>query len=430
MKIEKSLLRDFMCLICGAASVPYIRAVGNIYALDIISAVGFLFLLSSGFIGRLEKLPKLILIFLVLWLIGAVVGDIINRSAIEDCIRGWSKIITFGSTFIVLWSLIGQNAKRLCIFIVGMSVATIIQTTLYPTPFQIDDPWKFGYSIPISSIAIVFISGIFGFFRPGPLIQVLVISSLAIINAVLNFRSLFAVLFVTSVVLALNAWATYSFGKKRVMTLSFSVVMLGLFGLGAVGSTSIYGMLASRGILGQAAQMKYVEQTRAGMGILLGGRTESIVSTRAIADSPIIGHGSWAADPEYAELYILLLRERGAKLYYSTATDDHIPSHSYLLGSWVENGIFGGLFWVLGLGLAVFALLRLIDFRSRYVSVYAFLICQLVWDIPFSPFGAEARFSTAIQLVAALTVLIYWYLFTHPGAVRAARQVGSLRITG
>ena len=46
-------------------------------------------------------------------------------------------------------------------------------------------------------------------------------------------------------------------------------------------------------------------------GLLLGGRSEFLVSSLAVLESPVIGHGSWAKDCRYASLYVELKREAG-----------------------------------------------------------------------------------------------------------------------
>ncbi len=73
----------------------------------------------------------------------------------------------------------------------------------------------------------------------------------------------------------------------------------------------VYAYLASSGQLGDKAQDKYEAQTRGKFGILAGGRPEVLVSWRAVLDSPILGHGSWAEDSKYSEMLKDLQLEAG-----------------------------------------------------------------------------------------------------------------------
>jgi hypothetical protein len=70
---------------------------------------------------------------------------------------------------------------------------------------------------------------------------------------------------------------------------------------------------------------------------------------------------------------------------------DLIPSHSYLLGAWVESGLLGAAFWAWVLWLTMKALWRASGAEPRFPFL-VFIAFLLVWNILFSPYGAEARF--------------------------------------
>ena len=74
-----------------------------------------------------------------------------------------------------------------------------------------------------------------------------------------------------------------------------------------------YDIAASHGWLGAGAQTKYVEQSGS-LGVLVGGRSEVLVSTQAIMDSPILGHGSWAKDFTYVDLLAARLSSAGYEI--------------------------------------------------------------------------------------------------------------------
>ena len=87
---------------------------------------------------------------------------------------------------------------------------------------------------------------------------------------------------------------------------------------------------------------------RGKLGVLVGGRPETLVAIQAIIDSPIIGHGSFAVD----EKYLQLLQDIQYKYGYSDSDEAEdidvpsIPTHSHLTQAWVESGILGGIFWI------------------------------------------------------------------------------------
>src|SRR5262249_49457743 len=130
---------------------------------------------------------------------------------------------------------------------------------------------------------------------------------------------------------------------------------------------------------------------------------ESLVSTQAIADAPIIGHGSWAKDFDYVTLYVRALEERGVTIVGNPFRSALIPSHSFLFGSWVEAGILGGLFWIYILAICVRSLYSLLHIPPWSRPLVTFVTLSLIWDVLFSPFGAHERF-----LVPASLCMVLW----------------------
>ena len=124
--------------------------------------------------------------------------------------------------------------------------------------------------------------------------------------------------------------------------------------------------------------------------MLFGGRPETLVAIQAIRDSPIIGHGSFAADVRYSNWRQQLQYEYG---YSDTDTAEEleypvIPTHSHLTMAWVESGILGGLLWIYILVLTIRALFRLALTRPNFAPLYSYLLVNFVWDILYSPFGS------------------------------------------
>jgi len=156
-------------------------------------------------------------------------------------------------------------------------------------------------------------------------------------------------------------------------------------------------------MLGNAAKSKYEAESGA-YGLLLGGRTEILVSIQAVMDSPIIGHGSWAKNWDYAEMIDTLRRKFG---YASQGVGELglIPTHSHLMGGWVEAGILGAVFWLWVLFLPVRTLTVLLQTRSRLAPLIVFLAMSLVWDVLFSPYGAERRFVTPYYVIVMMMVI-------------------------
>jgi hypothetical protein len=79
---------------------------------------------------------------------------------------------------------------------------------------------------------------------------------------------------------------------------------------------------------------------------------------------------------------------------------DVIPSHSHLLGAWVESGVVGAVFWCWVSWLTGSTLLRSSG-REPLFTFFVFIAMLLVWNVLFSPYGADQRF-TATYFVYAM----------------------------
>ena len=223
-----------------------------------------------------------------------------------------------------------------------------------------------------------------------------------------NARSIFGMALLSAIFVLVAAWLAPRPGVNRSLTpRTFGLVILGgiLCGQGLI---SAYGAIAENGFLGDEARIKYESQSTGDINIIQGGRVESLVSTAAIADSPIIGHGSWAKDI----YYVRMLRHRLVELGVSKTdvrsheASDLIPTHSHLLGAWVEAGIAGAIFWMWVLILCMVVLYRLLKYPHPLTPIAVTSAFAMIWDIPFSPFGADQRFIRAVQMALVLYVIV------------------------
>ena len=167
---------------------------------------------------------------------------------------------------------------------------------------------------------------------------------------------------------------------------------------------------ATRGFFEESTQEKFTQQSSGKLGVLFGGRPETLVAIQAIRDSPIVGHGSFAADERYIELKQLLQYQYG---YSDSDTPEEleypaIPTHSHLTMAWVESGILGGVLWIYILVLVIRAIFRLALTRPNLAPLYSYLLVNFIWDILYSPFGSVNR------MWGAYLVLLSYHLLRTP----------------
>jgi hypothetical protein len=154
---------------------------------------------------------------------------------------------------------------------------------------------------------------------------------------------------------------------------------------------------------------------------LVGGRSEVLVSSQAVIDSPILGHGSWAKDFAYADLLQGRLSELGYEMGGGSSDIGLIPSHSYLMQSWVWAGLLGGVFWLAILAIAVWLLANLYVFRVELMPLFVFSTTLLLWNTAFSPYGAGAR----IQATYAIALCLLGLRLARPTLAPVAYPSGA-----
>ena len=233
--------------------------------------------------------------------------------------------------------------------------------------------------------------------------RTVIVSLASMLNLYMGYRSYSGICFLTVMYLFLQ-WLWSIKGTQRA---KLSLKYLLLIGIVILTASFIfikgYGYMARRSLLGEKARQIYEQQARGDLGLLIGGRSEILVSIRAIMDSPIIGHGSWAKAYSYSNTLVYLKRILG---YYPITYDNLglIPTHSHLFGAWVEAGILGAVFWIWILSLPIRGLSRLICTKDILTPLVAFLSFLLIWDILFSPYGAELRIMTPYYIIVMMSL--------------------------
>lgn len=173
-----------------------------------------------------------------------------------------------------------------------------------------------------------------------------------------------------------------------------------------------YSYSAKEGLLGERSRRKFESQASNPAGLVLTGRIEFVGGVLAAMDSPIVGHGSWKLDTNryYARAYQVMEIDADPSVYYAKGYP-LIPSHSHLMGAWVENGLGGLVFWAYALLLVAGALWRpLLD--EKYLRLWVSCTATaMIWHILFSPISS--RLETTIAIAVFLT---------QTDAVRAAWQ--------
>lgn len=387
--------------------IPLVRfvqfdVVGRLYLTELLLA-GMLPLLAIHRGPQLFRGRQLTVIGLLsVWLLAQVGTDLILSTSFRDYARGWSRIGFTLINFCAIYMLLYGNTKRLVLFGIGAALGDVIAYFVSPTIHAATYPWKFGYGSGITWL-LVLLAVVVGRNRGlGRLWPAVILLLGSFLDFYMGARGGGGIMFLASFYVAaqvIQGRSTRSSLKLRQLAIVGGVVVFATLGV-----LQLYEHFVQAGWLGEDALQKYEMQIAGDYGLLLGGRSEILVSSLAILDSPLIGHGSWAKNCHYSSLYVQLKQQAG----YS-ASEEHedclIPAHSYLMGTWVEAGILGAIFWVWVLGLSIRVLTHIYIARNRLAPLVVFVVFTFMWDILFSPFAAWARFMVPYYIVLMLSQL-------------------------
>lgn len=364
--------------------------------------------------------PRLILGLGLLWLFGQVATDLIRGTPFVDLARGWSKIAFTLINFAALYLLVGDRRRRLLSFALGMCLGWFLMFAvnpieaasvepwkflifaINPNEFASVEPWKFGVGAPVTILGL-FLASVRPFSRMR-LTQAAIVGGLGFLNFLMGARLMGGVCFLTAVYLTVQsvfAGRNVHFGRIG----AFQFLVFGVIAIVPLILTySAYSSMASSGWLGEDARRKFELQSSGKFGVLLGGRAESLASINAVMDSPIIGHGSWAKDSRYID-YLYKLYEFGydpGTIIKEYERADIIPSHSYLMGAWVDAGMLGALFWAVVFWKIPALLIKWVSVVDPWSPLLIYFLVQFAWAILFSPYGHEARITAPYSIVMIL----------------------------
>jgi hypothetical protein len=393
--VAKGIIGDMACFVIPALAFWQVQVGGVLYATDVSLLVLFPFVVFRHREWLQIKPVRMFLSMGLLWLAAQVLTDIIRHSPFEDYSRGWSKILLTLTHFAAIALLIRQSQRRLIFYGAGLALGGMLTFFIAPGEYAADYPWKFGLSLP-ATILVCLVAGTLA--RRRYITAVMMLVAIGAVNLYLGFRSLGALC---------AAAAIYSYLQlsprlaERRLRQQRTVWLVAGLAVGVWAISAIYAHGAESGWFGEVERAKYEFQSSGDAGIILGGRYDLLGSWVAIIDSPLLGHGSWAKDPMYRGILNANLVELGyGNMGAIDIEDGLIPSHSYLFGAWVESGIVGALFWLWVMWLTASALMRASG-REPLVPFFAFMGMLLLWNLLFSPYGADARF-TATYFVYAM----------------------------
>lgn len=415
----------FLLGVAGAFSVNLVGALpGNEILLFPILPV---LLLAKG--SRAFKREYLWFYVLTLaWLLGTIVADSYVGIGSAFRLKGIARVVFFGLDFMLLAILINNKTRRKVIFALSIVAVMFVFSRSFEGDFLTE--WKFGISSSVTLLALLGCS--YYYARKKYRNCAIIYLVLVVLNLKFAFRSQMVVDLVAAV-LTIPIFDRHgpADGNRPSNTVKIlkPILLLALAGGAALVASETIKFAAQQGFFDEDVADKFQSQSKGKLGVLFGGRPETLVAIQAIRDSPIIGHGSFAAEQRYLDLKADLMYENG---YSETDESDDvngnaIPTHSHLTMAWVESGILGGVLWIYILVLVIRAILRITIVRPPLSPLYCYLLVNFVWDILYSPFGSINRLWGAYLVLISLD-LLQTPIKVLPRAVQGPRRLTRNRV--
>lgn len=355
-----------------------------------------------------------------LWLLSLVVADIVNETDTSNFLRGWARTGLAFSYIVFFICAARPTPRSLSMLASGLAAGNILQALFY---FEsVDFSWFMKF---YGGIGVTWMLGVIAVrrWRVGkPFLPILGLWVWMLVALSQNSRSLMTINFLAAGLMAATIYLRPQLRRLRLSTILILFLAVG-GGLGA-GLITAYGAMAGSGLLGDEAEFKYRIQARGGDLLQIwNARPEVRVGLSVVADSPILGHGSWyrntsvAASVLHGSGYVPLGSEEGFMKAVAGANSYRALGHSSLLQAWVEAGIMGAAFWLWVIGVCLLAVLRSLQ-RPTVLSPLVFLAAiTLVWDTLFSPFANTQRMTN----MAELSIVLVGIMTSVPtiGAVRS-----------
>lgn len=409
--IKNSSRTSWILFLIGLFSMAQVRLIGSIGISEIyiyFSAPFFYFqersvLRRNGF--------NTLLVLLVFCFTGGIVGGIFNEASLIQYVKGLAPLYSIWASVIVLHHYLYKDIRPIRWLLVGTALTLVLNTFFFQTGTELslyangDEGLGAAENIMNSPIywigrlnALLTLPGRAWYFQVPQWYAVGAPLGLSVFSILTSEsgRSAAVVSFSAAV---LVFWGGKTLSGMQRLRNSVPILLILTIPM-AISIKVLYKNMATSGFLGEKAQSKYEQQTKAGddiLHLLMAGRTPFFVGLTACIDKPLLGFGPLALDKggyyrnfmyKYGagdveeSMYWLEKRLSDRGLRYDT-----IPAHSHIISFWLWYGVAGLLFWC-------YIIRLVLDYFRRTSVAIPQLFCyitlasmSLLWNIFFSGFN-------------------------------------------
>ncbi len=383
----------------GATSNLHVQFHGQLYLSEIV-ALGALVL--AGGIGPMARSRALgaVAAGYGLMLFGLVLADIANAGSAANALRGWANTGFALVNVLFLAAILHRDLRALSCVLLGMAAARLLSVDAMALASAALDGGN-AFKVRVVPVAT-------------PLLLVLSHrlarrSAAAAEGLLLAAAALYLLSGARSMGLVLGLAALWAFVQRVPVRggqrLAFCAVL-------PLAGYALYAAYVDHVLAGGVAGNAFDQLMRAAnpynpLSLLAQGRSEIRVALAAIAEAPVLGHGSWAQDTggRFAVMWADMLG-RDTVVYVP-----RIVAHSVVLTAWLWGGIAGAIGIALVVGTVIRCGASAMRAQTAWRPVIAVLVVDFLWNACFSPVG-HLRTSFPLAIAASLV------LAARPGDAR------------
>lgn len=355
----------------------------------------------SLFVSNYKKFTKTerrILMFSVLWFLGAVYSNWWRDEPFDVAVKGNAIVFNVWCMIVVGIWLLKKDYRTWLWFTVGNGISCVISLYYFQNGALLYFAENAGFGGEGGLQSFLIEKQVYPLYLKAVIFSILLpmvvffhLPWAPVIAAIIGFsvfllfrggsRSSFGVNIMTSFF-----FIGYAYMKRLMRGFLDNAILLGLIAMFlGIFIFAIYKNLAVSGALGEAEYVKYQREMVDSEAGLLGSRDDIIRAWPFLKRHPIVGAGSSSFDR-----------------WGYMADDPLLPGHSALVGSWVQNGFLGLVFWVYALWvIARFVQKKVLRFGD-YAPFMVMRAVSMVWAILFSPFGG---YRGEVSVLLALCVV-------------------------
>jgi hypothetical protein len=345
-----------------------------------------------------DRRVGLLIVTAGLWAVGQLVADDVNGLGV----RLSMQVITAVSMLAIVPTLVhlGRTDFRRSRWLALGVAGGLILEAVFVEGLSLGDPgtWKFGLNPPVS-VAVLAATDL-AWRRGRRLPSFLALAAVCGIGIATDARGIAGIAALTALVMV--------FPRRRhrypkvFSALSGVVLLVGVLGAFFIES-------AQSGVLGDRSGNQVEKYGPRRVSIMVNVRPELFQELSLFSQRPLDGFGSRPRlDTLTYDRSLQFIREVGVIRTdvhdnWLHADDPGVPAHSMAADSWARAGVSAVPFWILVIGLAVWAGTTAIRFRSSPLVLFWTMLT--LWDTLFSPLPGLGHIELANYLVMAVVTI-------------------------